>query len=564
MIFASFVSHHTYFTSNLRYNHYIVLLFIALLAFFCSPKSRPQPQSFQKDSLQVLALLARGDSVYAVRSGFNTIAESMVFFDSANRIAQRLKDTFLMAYSLYYMGNVYNAWNKEPQTTLKYYQQAFTLFNSLPDKQVRAFQLRYIIAHALDGEKLGDSLQCVQTIEAALHDLQPLPDSLRQKMLYLSDFAWVATNSRAYELAEKVLKSVAVRSRIINDPESNNYLDHYYLTRSRMDVYKYRRPDTPYFDSLALALTHATNRFDSSYYSLNLSELHATTGNYRVAYQYLKMSDELQKRLDNSSVLSTLQKELLNRELQTEREKERRTKEELKNKNLYLVILGLTLLAIGLLVLIYLLYRRRVEEMKEAARQQQFTNVLLQKVEVERRRIASDLHDGINHELLNLKNNLYLQQSITTAELENIITSVREVSRNLYPALFETVGLAASVEGICERMQRAGFFTTCEINYLPLLTKEQELQIYRIIQEALTNVAKHAKSDACKITIKTTTNDLWVEIKDNGKGFDKGKIDEKKSSFGLQSMQQRAKAMEAKLSIESSQSGTVITLTKLF
>ena len=381
-------------------------------------------------------------------------------------------------------------------------------------------------------------------------------------MIYLADFAWVASNSKAYTLAEKVLSTVTPRSLIFNDPESNNYLDHYYLTRSRIDVYKYGRNHTPYLDSLVFALQDCKDRFDSSYYSFNLSEIYTATGNYKAAYQYLKMSDELQKSLDNSTVLSTLQKELLHRDLQAQREKERRTKEELKNKNLYLVIMALALLAVGLLVSLYSFYRSRVEEHKEGARQQQFTNLLLQKVEVERRRIASDLHDGINHELLNMKNNLYLHKSISTTDVEHIITSVREVSRNVYPALFETVGLAASVEAMCGRMQNAGFFTTCEIEYIPKLTKEQELQVYRIVQEALSNVAKHAAAEACKVTIKTTTNELWVEIKDNGKGFDPAKIDGSNPSFGLESIQQRARAIEAKLTIQSNTSGTIITLTK--
>ncbi len=467
-----------------------------------------------------------------------------------------------MAYSIYYIGNVYNAWNKEPQTTLRYYQQAFELFNSLPDMQVKAYQLRYIIAHALDGEKLGDTLRCIQTIETALHDLQTLPDTVRQKMIYLSDFAWVATNSGAYALAEKVLKMVP-RGGIINDRQTNNYLDHYFLTRSRIDVYQHGLSNSPYLDSLALALRDCTNRFDSGYYSFNLSELYSTVGNISKAYKYLKVNSDLQKGLDNSTVLSTLQRELLNRELQTEREKDRRTKEELKNKNLFLIIMGLALLTLGLMVFLYLLYRRRVEERKEGARQQRFTHLLLEKVELERKRIATDLHDGINHELLNLKNNLHLQNAIATTDVANIITSVREISRNLYPALFETVGLAASVEGLCERMQKAGFFATCDIEYLPKLTKEQELQVYRLIQEALTNVAKHAEAEACKITIKTTSEQFWVEIKDNGKGFDQGKIKGDKTTFGLQSMQQRAKAVDAKLSIQSTKFGTIITLTKL-
>ena len=548
----------------MKHISHILLLLSSILVFSCGTKSIKPIRSFQLDSLQVVELLNKGDSLYALRNGFNTIAESMVYFDSANRIAKRINDTLLLANTLYFIGNVYNAWNKEPQTTVNYYLGSSALYNGLPHKIVRGFYLRYLISHAYDCEKLNDSLRSVHTVETALHDLQQLPDSTHKKMNYLSDFAWVATNNKAYNLAEKVLTTIAPRSRIVNDPESNNYLDHYYLTRSRIDVYKYQRRATPYLDSVIFALQQCNNRFDSGYYTLNLSELYAASGSNSQAYYYLKLNQELQKGLDNSTVLTALQKELLTQELQAGREKELRTKEELKNKNLYLVIMSLALLTIGLAVFLSLLHRRRIEEWKEAVRQQQFTNLLLQNVEVERRRIASDLHDGINHELLNLKNNLYFKRTVSTTDVEFIITSVREVSRNLYPALFETVGLAASVQALCERMQEAGFFTTTEINYVPTLTKEQELQVYRIIQEALTNVAKHARAEACKITIETSTDQFWVEIKDNGKGFETSSREGNKASFGLQSMHQRARVLEAKLNIDSKSSGTVITLKKQF
>ena len=149
--------------------------------FSCHPKKVQSLHSPSVDSLHVETLLKKGDSLYALRNGFTTMAESMVYFDSANRVAQRLNDTLLLANTLFYIGNVYNAWNKEPQTTIDYYLHSSDLYNRLPQKIVKAFYLRCVLAHAYDGEKGNDSLRCVQTIEAALHDLQQLPDSLQRK-----------------------------------------------------------------------------------------------------------------------------------------------------------------------------------------------------------------------------------------------------------------------------------------------------------------------------------------------------------------------------------------------
>lgn len=134
------------------------------------------------------------------------------------------------------------------------------------------------------------------------------------------------------------------------------------------------------------------------------------------------------------------------------------------------------------------------------------------------------------------------------------------MSRDLYPAMFDNIGLVASIEALCERMTEAGLFTTCEINYKLKLTKRNELQLYRIIQEALNNTLKHAKADAAKVTIDTVGNELQVEIKDNGIGFDTNDQMNNASSFGILSLMQRARAIGGKSTIESDKNGTKLIL----
>lgn len=126
--------------------------------------------------------------------------------------------------------------------------------------------------------------------------------------------------------------------------------------------------------------------------------------------------------------------------------------------------------------------------------------------------------------------------------------------------MFDNIGLVASIEALCERMTEAGLFTTCEINYKLKLTKRNELQLYRIIQEALNNTLKHAKADAAKVTIDTVGNELQVEIKDNGIGFDTNDQMNNASSFGILSLMQRARAIGGKSTIESDKNGTKLIL----
>jgi len=536
-------------------------LIIGVLLFFysCGP-SIPikKAHTFQQDSLAIEHLMHLGDSVYAKRSSVATIAQSLPYYDSAYRIARRLNDTVLLATTLQNIGNVYNAWNGEPKTTIKYYSQSAALFGMLPARQRKSFYLRYMVAHAWDPEKAADSVRCVQVLSAALNDLQQLTDSTLSKFIFVSDYAWVATNVKAYPLAAAFLQLVP-RNRIFNDPESNNYLDHYYLSKARMEIYGSGKKTSPYIDSLEIALSNCKNRYDSSYYANNLSLLFEHIAEPKAALYYSRLSEGLKVQLGDNDVLSVLRQELLARDLQNEREQQRTIAASIRAKNILLI--GAVLVGL-LLVLLYYLYQKRKSDIDQRIRQEDFTKLLLQKEEDERRRLAADLHDGVNHELLALKNNLLQGHIVTALHVDEVMTTIREVSRNLYPAMFESVGLQASVQALCDRATASGFFTSCNLDYKPLLSKYEELQFYRIVQEALNNVAKHAGAEAARITIMSTANEVILEIKDNGKGFDVAKALTGGASFGLQSVQQRAAAIGAVFNIKSLSTGTTIYLSK--
>jgi len=233
---------------------------------------------------------------------------------------------------------------------------------------------------------------------------------------------------------------------------------------------------------------------------------------------------------------------------------------KLQKSKFEITALVFSLMGLLLTTLIFLAYRKRKEAQAETLRQQKFTDELLQNTEDERKRIATDLHDGVNHELLTLKNQATNGKLANAKELEKVINEVRQVSRDLYPAMFDNIGLTASIEALCERMTEAGLFTSCDINYTLKLSKRNELQLYRIIQEALNNTLKHAKADAAKVTIDTVGNELQVEIKDNGIGFNTEEKMNSSSSFGIQSLMQRARAIGGKSSLESDASGTKLIL----
>lgn len=193
---------------------------------------------------------------------------------------------------------------------------------------------------------------------------------------------------------------------------------------------------------------------------------------------------------------------------------------------------------------------------KEVYLQRKFTQRLLEKTEQERNRIARDLHDGLSQDLLLLKNQIH---QITPAKIDAVINEVRAISRNIHPAMLEQIGLKSSIISICEQiMQAEKLFITAEIQYSRRLTKQKELQLFRIVQEALNNILKYANASAGKVNIFETGDKLTVIIKDNGQGFDVEAALLSKNSFGLLSIMERSKVLNGKATIESSEEGTII------
>lgn len=230
-----------------------------------------------------------------------------------------------------------------------------------------------------------------------------------------------------------------------------------------------------------------------------------------------------------------------------------------KNNLIFWLILGFTIM--GLFFLIYLLYQKQASLKNDKKNNSLFTNKLLQNTEDERKRIATDLHDGISQELLALKNNFSGELSDLNCRIDNIINEIRIISRNLHPVMFDKIGLQCTVEQMVERIQdKDEFLVTSEINYNKTLSVQDELQVYRIIQEAMSNIIKYSNANAAKIIIDERENSIKLKIMDNGDGFDVEKTLNGGKAFGLHSIIERAKNLKGTAIITSSSNGTVISI----
>ncbi|MBI1267931.1 MAG: hypothetical protein GC193_10930 [Cryomorphaceae bacterium] len=236
-------------------------------------------------------------------------------------------------------------------------------------------------------------------------------------------------------------------------------------------------------------------------------------------------------------------------------------KEKDKVKNQLVVLGGLG--TFGLFGLFWLIRSRNFERKKQKL-QVAFTRDILKTQERERARIASELHDSIGQKLLVIKNALVTKNADDKNEIEMVsetIKEVREMSHNLHPFQFEKLGLMRSLKNMIESFQKSSnVFYSEEIEvHNELLDKEKGINIFRMIQEAMVNVEKHAGATACNLSVTETKDDLLFKLKDNGKGFKKEFASQ---GLGMKTLHERAQLIGGHLEVLSELGkGTTIILS---
>jgi PAS domain S-box-containing protein len=207
-------------------------------------------------------------------------------------------------------------------------------------------------------------------------------------------------------------------------------------------------------------------------------------------------------------------------------------------------------------------YRSLLRDITERKRAEEvFRNLssrIIEAQESERRRVARDLHDGINQILSSIqfrlksteekestkKNPLVKEIGEARILLEEAIQEVRRISQNLRPSILDDLGLIAAVRSVCDEfMERCKVQIDTEFAGLAhRLPDNIELVLFRTIQESLNNVEKH--SGATHVDLQIIQKDEYVEalIRDNGRGFDYISLAEKRKKhrgLGLDGMKER-------------------------
>jgi len=239
-----------------------------------------------------------------------------------------------------------------------------------------------------------------------------------------------------------------------------------------------------------------------------------------------------------------------------------------------------SLAAIFVLGAAVLVYEYRVLRLKKAqAAQVAFSRQLIESQEQERKRIAAELHDSLGQSLAIIKSRAALSLSqpedlekaieqldeISTAAV-HAIDEVREIAYGLRPYQLDRLGLTRALETMLKKTaDSSGIIFKLEIDQVDgAFEKESEINLYRIVQESVGNILKHAQATEARVAVKKDERKVEISIQDNGKGFypEVATYGEPgRGGFGLFGIAERVRMMRGQHLINSAPgAGTTVTI----
>lgn len=228
-----------------------------------------------------------------------------------------------------------------------------------------------------------------------------------------------------------------------------------------------------------------------------------------------------------------------------------------------------------------LVFKRRLDQVNRARRaQEEFARRLIDSQEQERKRIAAELHDSLGQNLLVIKNYALMGLNATNGgnplreHLDEIseaasqsLAEIREISHNLRPYQLERLGLTNTLETMLRQIANASDIEfSYEVEPIDgLFAPEDEISIYRIVQEALNNILKHSEANEASVQIKRADGEIQMTITDDGRGFTvepASRAELQKRGLGLTGTAERVRILGGKLNIQSAPGqGTTLHIT---
>ncbi|HEY3405704.1 MAG TPA: sensor histidine kinase [Ohtaekwangia sp.] len=411
-------------------------------------------------------------------------------------------------------------------------------------------------------------------------------------MIFMSEgfyYRSVPNNAKATEAyARAYATTEAAQSSLLKAESGNDLAELYLLQGNYSQAEKYA--------AIANTIARKQKQFKIASGTYNvLKELASRKGNYAGALEYAEWSRLYADSATNvASKLSILTLESKYQNQKKEKEIAELTLTNTQNQltvvkqNRY-IMMG-SIAAVAVLVIVVLLYRsskqkQSLAEQKQKIQEQQIEFlerqqkvVSLQSMingqETERTRIAKDLHDGLGglfstikmyfstlqHDMAVLKEDSLFQKSYGL--IDNASVELRRIAHNMMPEVLMKLGLTNALKDLCDNISAGKLIkVSLEVHGMTSRLNEQtEVMLYRIVQELLNNIIKHAQATEVIIQFVKDNNRLSVVVEDNGKGFNTQEADTR-AHAGLETVKNRVNYLNGELTIDSEKGvGTTVMM----
>lgn len=508
--------------------------------------------------------------------------ESLIYYLEAQSKADSINYVNGLSMSHSGLGNVYDKLNNAENALLHHRRSLYygrllnnhhaigdalhniggTFKEILPDSAIY-FYKEALLSYQKIGNKERMGLSAMATGDALINNKRPI-----DALIF-------------YEQAHQNYTAISNRRRII-DSESR-------LAKANFELGNYQKARSYMDDVISYYDNNQELESSSKAYGL-LSKISEKTGDLTLALsssrQHRLLKDSLNQIMFNKNVAEiTTKYETEVKEAEIEKQKLTIKQKEDQNKSmLSIMILGSMFSIVGLFAIIQRSKKnKKIAEQKEVMQSQKINqlekekkilsmNAMIEGQEAERTRIAKDLHDGLGGLLSTVKAHFgNIQSEIKKIEslqvyeraqemMDKACDEVRRISHNLMPGALRLEGLKVAVEHLGNELSDAHPFQVDveAVNFDGKMDESQEVFIYRIIQEALNNIVKHAEAKHVLIQLSETPAEFHFIIEDDGKGFDPLQI---VSGLGLKSIQSRVDYLKGTLDMDTREGvGTTISI----
>ncbi len=250
---------------------------------------------------------------------------------------------------------------------------------------------------------------------------------------------------------------------------------------------------------------------------------------------------------------------------------------------LFFGTIAMLALTIGLIVFI-IFHQRKVIRFQmqlqklEYDQQKMLLNASIKLQEEERQRIAADLHDDagpllatarlyLNENLVNLDRQTQLQSIYNAKQIiDDTIQLIRNISHSLMPPTLKNFGLESAVNDLFQKISSSGSMNASSRfhDYRERMQPENELIIFRVIQELINNILKHSNASFIHLTQNTNNNKFFIRLHHDGRGLtqaDFEKLNKSSVGLGLKNIQSRLRVLHGKIFFEKDISQTYFKVT---